>query len=65
MRRRRQAAAAAYENGWNAINQFIREDCSWNGREPNVFYVRHDGRYVDYLRRERASISPKTAAPSR
>ena len=28
--------SAAYENGWNAINQFIREDYSWNGREPNV-----------------------------
>jgi len=30
----------SYENGWNAINQFIREDYSWSGREPNVFYVR-------------------------
>ena len=37
----------AYENGWNAINQLIREDYSWNGREPNVFYVRRDGRYHD------------------
>jgi tetratricopeptide (TPR) repeat protein len=37
----------AYENGWNAINQFIREDYSWNGREPNVFYVRRNGRYSD------------------
>jgi tetratricopeptide (TPR) repeat protein len=37
----------AYETGWNAINQFIREDYSWNGREPNVFYVRHNGRYYD------------------
>jgi tetratricopeptide (TPR) repeat protein len=35
----------AYERGWNAINQLIREDYSWNGREPNVFYARHDGRY--------------------
>ncbi len=39
--------SAAYENGWNAINQFIREDYSWNGREPNVLLVRQDGRYVD------------------
>ena len=38
----------AYENGWNAINQFIREDYSWNGREPNVFYARRDGRYFDF-----------------
>lgn len=37
----------AYENGWNAINQLIREDYSWNGREPNVFYVRQNGRYCD------------------
>ena len=38
----------AYENGWNAINQFIREDYSWNGREPNVFYARRSGRYFDF-----------------
>jgi tetratricopeptide (TPR) repeat protein len=44
----------AYENGWNAINQFIREDYSWNGREPNVFYARRgdseagNGRYFDF-----------------
>jgi tetratricopeptide (TPR) repeat protein len=31
----------AYENGWNAINQLIREGYSWNGAEPNVFYVRN------------------------
>jgi len=37
----------AYEKGWNAINQFVREDYSWNGREPNVFYVRRNGRYFD------------------
>jgi hypothetical protein len=37
----------AYENGWNAINQLIREDWSWNGNEPNIFYVRQDGRYND------------------
>jgi len=43
-----QAPAPAYENGWNAINQFIREDCSWNGREPNVLYARRAGRYHDF-----------------
>jgi len=43
-----QSAAPAYENGWNAINQFIREDYSWNGREPNVLYARRGGRYYDY-----------------
>ena len=36
-----------YENGWNAINQFIREDYSWNGREPNVFYIRRASRCYD------------------
>src|SRR6185312_10773455 len=39
--------APEYENGWNAINQFIREDFGWNGREPNVFYQRCGDRYFD------------------
>jgi tetratricopeptide (TPR) repeat protein len=43
-----QSPAPAYENGWNAINQFIREDYSWNGREPNVLYARRGGRYYDH-----------------
>ena len=42
-----QASAPDYENGWSAINQLIREDYSWSGHEPNVFYVRRDGRYQD------------------
>ncbi|MBV8811864.1 MAG: VCBS repeat-containing protein [Acidobacteriaceae bacterium] len=40
--------SAAYENGWNALNQFIREDYSWNGREPNVLHVRRGDRYFDF-----------------
>ncbi len=40
--------SAAYENGWNAINQFIREDSSWNGREPNVLHVKRGDRYFDF-----------------
>ncbi|HCC59142.1 MAG TPA: hypothetical protein DEQ47_18145 [Solibacterales bacterium] len=40
--------AAAYENGWNAINQLIREDYGWNGNEPNVVYARRKGRYYDF-----------------
>ena len=40
--------SAAYENGWNAINQFIREEYSWNGREPNVLHVQRGGRYFDF-----------------
>lgn len=43
-----QSPAPAYENGWNAINQFIREDCSWNGREPNVLFARRGGRFYDF-----------------
>lgn len=27
-----------YEQGWNAINELIRSDCSWAGYERNVFY---------------------------
>jgi tetratricopeptide (TPR) repeat protein len=37
----------AYENGWNAINQFIREDANWNGHEPNVVHARRGNRYYD------------------
>jgi len=32
--------APDYEKGWNAINQLIREEYSWCGHEPNVFYKR-------------------------
>lgn len=41
--------SAAYEEGWNAINQFIREGYSWNGGERNVFYwqKRHAEGYFD------------------
>ncbi len=42
------AAAPDYENGWNALDQWIREDYSWNGREPNVLYARRRGRFYDY-----------------
>ena len=43
----KQRSAPDYENGWNALNQLIRQDYSWNGREPNVFYVKQDGVYHD------------------
>jgi len=39
--------APKYEEGWNAINQFIREGYSWNGHEPNVFYKRRGERWLD------------------
>ncbi len=44
----RQQPSAAYENGWNAINQFIREEYSWNGREPNVLHAKRGDRYYDF-----------------
>ncbi len=28
----------SYERGWNAINEAIRSDATWNGFERNVFY---------------------------
>ncbi|MCX6628807.1 MAG: FG-GAP-like repeat-containing protein [Candidatus Solibacter sp.] len=40
--------APDYENGWNAINQLIRQDYSWAAPEPNVFFVRRAGRYHDF-----------------
>ena len=43
-----QRSEPLYENGWNAINQLIREDYSWNGREPNVVYGRRGSRYYDF-----------------
>jgi tetratricopeptide (TPR) repeat protein len=37
-----------YELGWNAINELIRSDASWNGYERNIFYVNnHDGTFSD------------------
>jgi Flp pilus assembly protein TadD/peroxiredoxin len=37
-----------YEQGWNAINELIRSDNSWSGRERNVFYLNnHDGTFSE------------------
>jgi len=41
-------ASLPYQDGWNALNQFIREDYSWNGHEPNVFHVKRGDRYYDF-----------------
>ena len=43
----KQRPAPEYEDGWNALNQLIREDYSWNGHEPNVFYRREGAAYRD------------------
>ena len=40
-------SSPAYQNGWNAINQFVREDYSWSGHEPNVLHIRRGERYFD------------------
>jgi Tfp pilus assembly protein PilF len=37
-----------YQEGWNALNQFIREDYSWNGNEPNILHVKRGDRYYDF-----------------
>lgn len=36
-----------YEEGWNTINQRIREGDSWAGHEPNVFYTLDRGKATD------------------
>jgi tetratricopeptide (TPR) repeat protein len=37
-----------YEQGWNAINEFIRSDYTWSGFERNVFYANNrDGTFSD------------------
>jgi tetratricopeptide (TPR) repeat protein len=38
----------AYEHGWNAINELIRSDRSWNGYERNVMFANnHDGTFTE------------------
>ncbi len=40
--------ASNYERGWNAINELIRSDSSWSGRERNVFYANNgDGTFSE------------------
>ncbi|GAC1438797.1 MAG: hypothetical protein NVS1B11_03670 [Terriglobales bacterium] len=37
-----------YEQGWNALNELIREDATWSGFERNVFYANNrDGTFSD------------------
>ena len=43
-----QASSPNYELGWNAVNELIRSDASWNGHERNVLYANnHDGTFSD------------------
>jgi tetratricopeptide (TPR) repeat protein len=40
--------SASYERGWNAINELIRSDATWNGYERNVFYANNrDGTFSE------------------
>ena len=40
--------SGAYEQGWNAVNEFIRADASWSGYERNVLYLNNgDGTFSD------------------
>src|SRR5277367_5417520 len=42
------APSVNYELGWNAINELIRSDASWNGYERNAFYANNrDGTFSD------------------
>src|SRR5215470_15994464 len=42
------APSPEYEHGWNAINELIRSDHSWSGRERNVLYLNnHDGTFSE------------------
>ena len=54
--------SAAYENGWNAINQFIREGYSWSGGEPNVLYRKEGSRYRDVSRESGLDIAADSRA---
>jgi tetratricopeptide (TPR) repeat protein len=41
-------ASQAYEHGWNALNELIRSDSSWNGYERNVMFVNNrDGTFSE------------------
>ena len=40
--------ALNYERGWNAINELIRSDSSWSGRERNILYANnHDSTFSE------------------
>ena len=42
------SGAADYELAWNAINELIRSDYSWNGYERNVFFLNNgDGTFAE------------------
>ncbi|MDX1984527.1 MAG: FG-GAP-like repeat-containing protein [Bryobacteraceae bacterium] len=52
----------AYEEGWNTINQLIREGDSWCGHEANVFYAWERGKFVDRSAESGADFSDDSRA---
>jgi len=41
-------ASESYERGWNAINELVRSDSTWNGHERNVVFANNrDGTFSD------------------
>ncbi len=41
-------ASPSYEHGWNAINELIRSDATWNGYERNCFFASNgDGTFAE------------------
>ena len=41
-------ASESYERGWNAINELVRSDATWNGHERNVVFANNrDGTFSD------------------
>jgi Flp pilus assembly protein TadD/peroxiredoxin len=41
-------ASPAYEKGWNALNELIRSDATWNGYERNVMFANNrDGTFSE------------------
>ena len=55
-------AAPEYENGWNAINQLIRQDYSWASPEPQSVFRAEGRTLLQFFGRERRSTWRKTAA---
>ena len=42
------APSPAYEHGWNALNELIRSDATWNGYERNVMFANNrDGTFSE------------------
>ncbi|MBI3684160.1 MAG: VCBS repeat-containing protein [Acidobacteria bacterium] len=52
----------AYEEGWNTINQRIREGDSWCGHQANVFHAFERGKYMDRSAESGAAFADDTRA---